>query len=148
MKGIKAFEVGLVGLACALVAHVAILKWAERQGTMVCYRTRPDVERLETAICEFMMLYRRAPENLEELLVPDESGYRVLKLDRIPLDIWGRPYLYQPPTEEDSMPGVYSLGADGLPGGEGWDADVDSRDDDWTHRCLGRGTDARRVPGQ
>lgn len=40
----------------------------------------------------------------------------------VPLDPWGNPYVYEP--QADSYLVLYSLGADGKPGGEGTDADV------------------------
>ncbi len=40
----------------------------------------------------------------------------------VPLDPWGNPYVYAP--ENDSAIVLYSLGADGKPGGEGTNADV------------------------
>ena len=47
-------------------------------------------------------------------------------LRSVPVDPWGRPYLYLSPG--DGVPyRLYSLGADGRPGGEGSDADLDSR---------------------
>jgi general secretion pathway protein G len=42
----------------------------------------------------------------------------------IPLDPWGRPYLYQYPGEHGDEPDIVSLGADGQPGGDGNDADI------------------------
>src|SRR5579864_7262378 len=42
----------------------------------------------------------------------------------IPLDPWGRPYLYKFPGDHGDEPDVVSLGADGQPGGEGNDADI------------------------
>jgi general secretion pathway protein G len=42
----------------------------------------------------------------------------------IPLDPWGRPYLYRFPGEHGDEPDVVSLGADGQPGGEGLNADI------------------------
>lgn len=47
------------------------------------------------------------------------SGY----LERLPQDPWGHPYLYLQPGRNGEID-VYSLGADGQPGGEGNDADV------------------------
>lgn len=45
----------------------------------------------------------------------------------VPLDPWGRPYLYVAPgiRNPDSFD-LYSLGRDGLPGGTGEDADITS----------------------
>jgi len=42
----------------------------------------------------------------------------------IPLDPWGRPYLYKYPGEHGDAPEIVSLGADGQPGGEGENADI------------------------
>jgi general secretion pathway protein G len=42
----------------------------------------------------------------------------------IPLDPWGRPYLYRYPGEHGDEPDIVSLGADGQPGGDGNDADI------------------------
>jgi general secretion pathway protein G len=45
----------------------------------------------------------------------------------VPLDPWGRPYLYVAPGRENPTSfDLYTLGRDGKPGGEGEDADVTS----------------------
>jgi general secretion pathway protein G len=57
-----------------------------------------------------------------------QGGY----LDRLPIDPWGRPYMYLSPGENGEFD-LYSLGADGLSGGTeqnldlgNWDGDGDS----------------------
>lgn len=50
-----------------------------------------------------------------------QEGY----LDEIPLDPWGRPYLYLSPGEHGAFD-LYSYGADGVPGGEGQNLDLGS----------------------
>ncbi|MDQ2702913.1 MAG: type II secretion system major pseudopilin GspG [Pseudomonadota bacterium] len=54
-----------------------------------------------------------------------KSRWRGPYLDEaVPDDPWGNPYVYDMPGK-DGMPfALYSLGADGKPGGEGNDADV------------------------
>lgn len=42
----------------------------------------------------------------------------------IPLDPWGRPYVYRYPSEHGDLPEVICLGADGQPGGEDINADI------------------------
>jgi general secretion pathway protein G len=42
----------------------------------------------------------------------------------IPLDPWGRPYLYKFPGDHGDEPDIVSLGVDGQPGGEGNNADI------------------------
>jgi general secretion pathway protein G len=51
------------------------------------------------------------------------NGY----LDRVPVDPWGRPYVYFRPEADHYQ--LNSLGADGAEGGEGAFADIDSRTD-------------------
>ncbi len=46
-------------------------------------------------------------------------------LEKLPKDPWGSPYLYLNPGRHGEID-VYSLGADGQPGGEGKDADIGS----------------------
>ena len=42
----------------------------------------------------------------------------------IPNDPWGRAYIYKYPGEHGDEPDIYSFGGDGLPGGEGTNADI------------------------
>ena len=42
----------------------------------------------------------------------------------IPLDPWGRPYVYHYPGQHSEDPEIISYGADGQPGGEGINADI------------------------
>lgn len=52
-----------------------------------------------------------------------KKGY----LDNLPVDPWGRTYLYLSPAEfSDSDYDLYSLGADGVTGGEDQNADIGS----------------------
>ena len=44
----------------------------------------------------------------------------------VPADPWGHPYLYKYPGEHGDEPDLLSLGADGQPGGEGNNADIQS----------------------
>lgn len=44
--------------------------------------------------------------------------------ETVPLDPWGNPYRYAPMQSQHQPYTLYSLGADGQPGGEGFDADV------------------------
>lgn len=48
-----------------------------------------------------------------------KGGY----VERIPTDPWGNPYLYLNPGEHGQID-IYTLGADGVPGGEGQNTDL------------------------
>jgi general secretion pathway protein G len=60
---------------------------------------------------------RVAPPN-----VPQWAG-PYLQMD-VPMDPWGRPYLYRYPGEHGDEPDIVSLGADGQPGGEAENSDI------------------------
>jgi len=54
-----------------------------------------------------------------------EGGY--LASGKVPLDPWGNAYRYRFPGEHNPANfELWSLGADGLPGGEGFDADIEN----------------------
>ena len=54
--------------------------------------------------------------------VPQWDGPYLAK--DIPLDPWGRPYIYRYPGEHSRDPEIICYGADGQPGGEGVNADI------------------------
>lgn len=64
-----------------------------------------------------LLALRVAPENQ-----PQWAGPYLTK--DIPMDPWGRPYLYKYPGEHGDEPDIISLGADGQAGGDGNNADV------------------------
>tara|TARA_B100001113_G_C21066227_1_gene603532 strand:- start:434 stop:868 length:435 start_codon:yes stop_codon:yes gene_type:complete len=64
-------------------------------------------------------LVRPHPELKKPFLYP-EDGY----ISSIPLDPWGREYIYEYPSRKNSKYDLYTLGADGIEGGSGEDADV------------------------
>jgi general secretion pathway protein G len=50
------------------------------------------------------------------------EGY--LKKAKLPQDPWGKPYQYVSPGQDRRPYDLYSFGADGREGGEGYDADI------------------------
>jgi len=90
-----------------------------------------QIESLGTALDLFQLdvgRYPAAQEGLQALLVAPPSAPRwggpYLRGDDIPLDPWQRAYGYEVPGQGGKPYRLYSLGADGKPGGEGDDADV------------------------
>lgn len=71
----------------------------------------------------FFKMYHRAMGRFPS----EQEGFTPLLeakvLPAVPLDPWGRPYVYQ---FNEQRTGVMSYGADGVPGGEGQDADITS----------------------
>lgn len=103
-------------------------------------KAQADFKAIETALKIYRLdnfVYPTTEQGLVALVEPStlspeprnfkQDGY----LEEVPLDPWGRPYLYLSPGENGAVD-IYTLGADGLPGGEGQNADIGnwSRDQD------------------
>ena len=65
-----------------------------------------------------------APEGIKNKNLYPRDGY----ISSIPIDPWGNDYLYLFPGQFSKFD-VYSLGADGRPGGDGEDADIGNWDE-------------------
>lgn len=121
----------ILGILAALIAPNVISRIDEAQETKV----RQDIRAIESALKLFRLdrfKYPSSEEGLEALVTPPADstvswpagGY----LDRIPKDPWDRAYLYRQPGNNGEFD-VYTLGRDGVEGGEGVDADVGNWDD-------------------
>jgi len=95
-------------------------------------KVRADFAAIETALKIYRLdnyLYPSTEQGLVALVEPSplEPEPRNFKaggyLSEVPVDPWGREYLYLSPGENGEED-IYSLGADGLPGGDGQNADI------------------------
>jgi hypothetical protein len=118
------WSLGLLGL----LLLAAVLEWTRwrRLSRAVCPRWRTDIAAIVGALEEYHSLHGAWPEDLTALVLPDEQGHRLLDRRTLPLDAWRREYRYDPRTEAEPRPRVYTLGADGEAGGSGHDSDHDS----------------------
>lgn len=85
-----------------------------------------ELATLEEAVDSFYLATGRYPTNQEGLqaLVKRSEQLPEPLIKRLPSDPWGQPYQYNSPGREGTPFEVFSLGADGIEGGEGGDADV------------------------
>lgn len=91
---------------------------------------RSDVANLMQALKLYKLDNQRYPtseQGLDALIHRPASGAPNWRpyLDKLPNDPWGNPYQYANPGIKSEID-VFSLGADGKPGGEGRDADIGS----------------------
>lgn len=89
-----------------------------------------QISRLSMAVESFYLDTGITPDNLTELVgeSSDVDGWNGPYVKKSSLkDPWGREYVYTYPGEHGDFD-VYSLGADGQPGGEGKNADINSWD--------------------
>ena len=117
----------IIGLLVTLVVPNVI----QRLGFAQRSKAEVDIQSIASALDEYAIMNgNKYPESLEELVTLDENGNTFLKARKLPLDPWKNEYLYDPPGPGENRPRVYSYGKDGVPGGEGDDADIDNWDDD------------------
>lgn len=95
-------------------------------------KVQADFKAVETALKIYRLdnfVYPSTEQGLVALVEPStlepeprnfkQGGY----LQEVPMDPWGREYLYLSPGENGDVD-IFSYGADGLPGGEGQNADL------------------------
>ena len=124
----------ILGLLVSVVAPT-VLNRADEARVQKVYA---DFANIETALKLYRLdnfNYPSTEQGLEALVEPTgldpiprnfkDGGY----LERIPMDPWGRPYLYLSPGDNGEFD-LYSLGADGLTGGENQNADLGNWDGD------------------
>jgi general secretion pathway protein G len=91
-----------------------------------------QIERLGTVLDTFRLDVGRYPTTQEGLAVLVQRPMGVERWDGpylnkgVPKDPWDRPYLYRSPGEAGRPYDLYSLGADGAPGGTDNNRDVTS----------------------
>jgi general secretion pathway protein G len=85
-----------------------------------------DIASIHAAINEYAINNGgKYPETLAVLVTPDANGHAYLASKAVPRDPWGNEYHYEFPSPGHPEPRVISYGADGKPGGEGEDADIE-----------------------
>jgi general secretion pathway protein G len=91
-------------------------------------KVKADIARIDEALMKYQIQNNgRYPDTLGVLIVADANGDAYLEGGAVPLDPWGREYLYVPPGTGHPKAHIYTNGKDGKPGGMGEDADIDER---------------------
>lgn len=118
--------VAILGLLAAIVAPRMMQKIGKGQQTSA----RTQIELFGQALDQFRLDTGRYPntsEGLNALMAnPGLDGWDGPYLKKaVPQDPWGNPYNYQAPGSNGDYD-LYSYGADGTPGGEGDNKDINS----------------------
>jgi general secretion pathway protein G len=120
----------ILGLLAGLVAP-RVLDYFGRAKTDTA---RLQIENLSAALDLFRLDVGRYPVTQEGLvsLTSRPGGLATwrgpyVKGAGMPTDPWGQPYQYRSPGSEGRPYDLFSLGADGAPGGDGENADIQAR---------------------
>ena len=133
-KGFTLVEVMVVVVILAVLAALIVPRVVGRTDEARVVAAKQDI----AAIMQSLKLYRidnsRYPttdQGLEALVNRPSTGPQPTNwksyLDKLPKDPWGQTYLYLNPGVRGEID-VFSLGADGQPGGSGADSDIGSWD--------------------
>jgi general secretion pathway protein G len=118
----------IMGLLISVVAPTVL----NRADDARVQKAQADFNAIETALKIYRLdnyVYPTTEQGLQALvepstLAPEPRNFKVGGyLGEVPVDPWGRPYLYLSPGEQGAVD-IYSLGADGLSGGEDQSADI------------------------
>jgi general secretion pathway protein G len=133
-SGFTLIEIMVVVVILGILASVVVPRIMDNPDKARVAKAKQDIRALESALDVYRLdnfSYPTTDEGLEALVqkpanAPNwkDGGY-VKKLNKDP---WGRDYQYLEPTTPSGNVQIYSLGADGAPGGEGINADISSAD--------------------
>ncbi|HEY7883978.1 MAG TPA: type II secretion system major pseudopilin GspG [Cellvibrionaceae bacterium] len=131
-RGFSLIEIMVVVVIIGLLASIVAPMVLDRADEARVNKVIADFSSIQTALNLYRIdnyVYPSSEQGLEALVtrptatpVPRNwrsTGY----LDSVPVDPWGNDYLYISPGETREYD-IYTLGADGVTGGEGQNADI------------------------
>lgn len=131
--GFTLVEIMVVVIIIGLLAGIVVPNVMDNLDKANIQKARADFSSLQTALKLYRIdnfTYPTTEQGLEALVskpsiapVPrqyKESGY----IDNLTKDPWGNDYQYMSPADDNKEYDIYSLGADGVSGGEGQNADI------------------------
>jgi len=135
-SGFTLIELMVVVIILGILAGLVIPRIMERPGEAKQTKAKIQIESLETAIMLYKLDSGRYPDTeqgLEALVQIPETGIiptkwrqgGYLEKGRLPQDPWGNSFVYLSPGTHGDYD-IISYGADGVPGGEGEDRDINS----------------------
>ncbi|MBF0371178.1 MAG: type II secretion system major pseudopilin GspG [Magnetococcales bacterium] len=130
--GFTLIEIMVVVVILAVLATLVVPRVMDRPAQARIVKAKQDIRTIEGALDLYKLdnfVHPTTDQGLEALVKKPEndpeppnwnaSGY----LPRVPQDPWSREYLYLNPGQHGAMD-IYTLGADGIEGGEGNNADI------------------------
>lgn len=129
-RGFSLIEIMVVVVILGILASIVVPKIMSRPDEARIVKAKQDVLAIQNALDLYKLdngIYPSTDQGLNALVTkpttsPEPRDWKSY-LKRVPVDPWGRAYLYLNPGEHSEID-VYTLGAAGVPGGEGMNAEV------------------------
>ncbi len=128
-NGFTLVELMVVIFIVGLLATIVVINVLPSQGKAMVQKAKADIAILSQALETYRLdnlTYPDSAQGLTALVAPPVAapgarteGY----IKKLPNDPWGRPYQYTLPGKSSAFD-IYSLGADGAPGGQDENADI------------------------
>jgi general secretion pathway protein G len=131
-NGFTLIELLVVIVIIGLLATIVAINVIPASDKARIEKAKADVATIEQALEQYRldnMAYPSGTDGLQALLSPPASLLQPARyrrggyIKKLPNDPWGRPYSYAVPGKKGAFD-IYSLGADGQPGGEDDNADI------------------------
>lgn len=135
-KGFSFIELMVVVVILGILAGMIVPRYMGRTDEAKAVKAKVDIAAIETSLKMYRLdngVYPSTEQGLMALIEPpsiepaapnwNENGY--LDKKQVPKDPWAREYLYLCPGVNEEFD-IISYGADGAPGGDGKNADINS----------------------